>query len=129
AVLAGPGSGATMPAHLIVLVDVSASMDYLMRHDPDAKEFGPTLTEGELSRRVESVVPSRREVAVAVAQKLAARLGPDDLLTLVAFDDKAHVLGVALPAGAPDALRAAVQRLAQVGGGGTSLGQGLQAVR
>jgi hypothetical protein len=129
AVLSHLESDTALPAHLIVLVDVSASMDYLMRPDPDAKIVGQVLTEGQASRSVESKVPSRREVACDVTQRLAARLGSDDLLTLVAFDDQAHVLANGVPASAPDKLRDAIHQLGDVGGGGTSLGRGLQAVR
>jgi hypothetical protein len=129
AVLGNLGSDTALPAHLIVLVDVSASMDYLMRPDPDAKIVGEVLTEGRTARSVESKVPSRREVACEVTQRLASRLGGDDLLTLVAFDDQAHVLANGVPAGARDKLREAIHQLADVGGGGTSLGRGLQAVR
>jgi hypothetical protein len=129
AVLGGLGSDTALPAHLIVLVDVSASMDYLIRHDPDARVIGKVLTEGQASRSVESNVPSRREVACAVTQRLAGRLGNDDTLTLVAFDDQAHVLANGVPARARQQLTDAIQRLGEVGGGGTSLGRGLQAVR
>ena len=67
-----------------------------MRPDPNAKILGPVDTEGRPSRSVVSDVPSRREVACDVVGKLAGRLGPDDLLTLVAFDDQAHVLATGL---------------------------------
>src|SRR6516164_9499567 len=66
AVLGNLGSDTALLAHLIVLVDVSASMDYLIRPDPDAKIVGQVLTEGQASRSVESKVPSRREVACEV---------------------------------------------------------------
>ncbi len=78
--------------HLILLVDVSGSMDFLVRHDPNAQKIGEGVTEGKAAQRVVSDVPSRREMACAVVQKLVERLGPDDLITLIAFDDKAHVL-------------------------------------
>jgi hypothetical protein len=128
-VLSAEAAAPALPAHLIVLVDVSASMDYLIRHDPDAKVLGEVLTEGRASRSVVSNVPSRREVACAVVQRLIERLGPDDLLSVVAFDDQAHVLANSLPPAARDALRETVRQLGKVGGGGTSLGRGLQAVR
>jgi hypothetical protein len=129
AVLGNLGSDTALPAHLIVLVDVSASMDYLMRHDPDARVIDSVLTEGQPSRRVQSSVPSRREVACEVTQRLALRLGPQDTMTLVAFDDQAHVLANGIPARERDRLREAIQRLLDAGGGGTALGKGLQAVR
>jgi Ca-activated chloride channel family protein len=121
--------GAALPAHLIVLVDVSASMDYLIRPDPDAKILGEVLTEGQASRQVASHVPSRREVAGSVVAKLIAHLGPDDRLTLVAFDDQAHVLAHHLASTSTAQVRSVLSQLAKVGGGGTSLGRGLQAVR
>jgi hypothetical protein len=129
AVLGGLASDTALPAHLIVLVDVSASMDYLMRHDPDARVVGSITTEGQASRAVESNVPTRREVACEVTQRLAAQLGNDDTLTLVAFDDQAHVLANGVPARARQQLTEAIHRLGDVGGGGTALGRGLQAVR
>jgi hypothetical protein len=129
AVLGGLGSDTALPAHLIVLVDVSASMDYLMRHDPDAKVVGDVLTEGQASKSVQSSVPSRRDVACQVTQRLASRLGHDDSMTVVAFDDQAHVLANGVPARAQGQLTEAIHRLGDVGGGGTSLGRGLQAVR
>jgi Ca-activated chloride channel family protein len=124
---ADPSPG--LPAHLILLVDVSQSMDYLIRHDPNAREVGEVLAEGAPATGVESDVPSRREVACHVVSQLVGRLGPDDLLSLVAFDDQAHVLASALPPTARAELDEAVRQLGEVGGGGTSLGQGLQAVR
>jgi Mg-chelatase subunit ChlD len=128
-VLAIAGGRTSLPAHLIVVVDVSDSMDYLIRYDPAATAVGETLTEGEQSQKVVSSVPSRREVACSVVEKLAARMSGDDLLTLVAFDEKAHVLAVGIsPADAGD-VRTALRQLAQVGGGGTSMGRGLEAVR
>jgi hypothetical protein len=129
AVLGNLGSGTALPTHLIVLVDVSASMDYLMRHDPNARVVGSVVTEGQASRSVESSVPSRREVACEVTKRLAARLGPDDRLTVVAFDDQAHVLANGVSGQQSDQLRKAIDQLADVGGGGTSMGRGLQAIR
>ena len=57
------GDHTVLPAHLIVLMDVSGSMDYLMRPDPSAKVVGEVLAEGRRARSVETSVPSRREVA------------------------------------------------------------------
>jgi hypothetical protein len=128
-VLATNATHPTLPAHLIVLVDVSASMDCLIRTDPNAQVLGQILTEGRASRSVVSEVPSRREVACAVVAKLAERLGPDDLLTLVAFDDQAHVLANQVSPAARELMRTAVRRLGEVGGGGTSMGRAIQAVR
>jgi hypothetical protein len=121
--------GAALPAHLLVLVDVSASMDYLIRPDPNAKVLGDVVTEGQTSRHVASQVPSRREVACAVVEKLIARLDTEDRLTLIAFDDEAHVLAHQLAATSLPQVRAALNQLARTGGGGTSLGKALQALR
>src|SRR5262249_29728723 len=129
ALQASPSGATALPAHLIVLVDVSASMDYLIRPDPNAKVLGQVLTDGRASRSVVSQGPSRREVACAVVEQLAGRLSGDDRLTLVAFDDQAHVLLNAAPPTAAAQVQDAVKRLARVGGGGTALGRGLQAVR
>ncbi len=118
-----------LPAHLIVVVDVSGSMDYLMRHDPKAKNMGEVLAEGQKAQSVQSDVPSRREVACAVVEKLASRLGHDDLLSVVAFDDQAHVLATCIAPAVQEQVKATVKKLARVGGGGTSMGRGLAAVR
>jgi hypothetical protein len=118
-----------LPAHLIVLVDVSGSMDFLVRFDPNAKNLGDALTEGRASQKVVSNVPSRREMACTVVQKLAERLSANDLLTLVAFDDKPYVLAQCVSPENLDALWSAVQKLSEVGGGGTAMGQGIEAVR
>jgi Mg-chelatase subunit ChlD len=118
-----------LPMHLIFLVDVSGSMNFLIRPDPAAQIIGPVLTEGVASTGVVSAVPSRREVACLVLNQLIEQLGPDDLLSLVAFDDQAHVLASAVPASARAQLREAVRQLEEVGGGGTCLGLGLGAVR
>src|SRR5690349_3208832 len=74
-------AGPSLPMHIIVLVDVSASMDYLVRFDPNAKKLGQQLTEGQASEKVLSSVPSRREMACSVVKKLAERLNSADLLT------------------------------------------------
>src|SRR5262245_53196334 len=63
-----------LPAHVIVLVDVSGSMDFLVRFDPNAQNLGDGMIEGQASQKVVSSVPSRREMACAVVQKLAERL-------------------------------------------------------
>jgi hypothetical protein len=120
---------ASLPTHLILLVDVSGSMDFLMRHDPGAQNLGEGLIEGRASHKVVSNVPSRRETACAVVQKLAERLHAEDLLTLVAFDDKAYVLAQAMDPSDLDRLWKVIQHLSEVGGGGTRLGLGLEAVR
>jgi hypothetical protein len=122
-------TGNGLPAHLLFLVDVSASMEYLVRFDPNAKNVGPTLTEGRASQKVVSDVPSRREMACAVVQKLAERLQSEDLFTLVAFDDKAHVLAQGIGPVEVDVLWKALQELGEVGGGGTAMGQGLASIR
>src|SRR5262245_32951878 len=123
-------SGApTLPVHIILLVDVSGSMDFLMRHDPGAKTVGEGMTEGRASQKVVSDVPSRREMAAAVVQKLAERLGADDLMTVVAFDDKPYVLAKALAPAALDQLWSSIQKLGEVGGGGTAMGEGFAAIR
>jgi len=122
-------SQVALPAHLIVLVDVSGSMDFLVRHDPNATNVGEALTEGRASQKVVSNVPSRREMACTVVQKLAERLHADDLLTLVAFDEKAYVLAECVSPENLDAVWPAIQKLGEVGGGGTSMGHGIEAVR
>ena len=123
------GDHTVLPTHLIVLVDVSGSMDYLMRHDPNAKKVGDIVTEGRKAQSVQSDVPSRREVACAVVNRLTEQMGGDDLLTLVAFDEQAHVLGLGIAPTATDQVRSAIKHLGRVGGGGTSMGRGLEAVR
>jgi hypothetical protein len=125
----GSGDHTALPAHLIVLADVSGSMDFLMRHDPNAMTVGEVVAEGRKAQRVKSDVPSRREVACAVVKRLAEKMGGDDLLTLVAFDDQAHALALGIAPPAAEQVRSAVKHLRRVGGGGTSMGRGLQEVR
>lgn len=118
-----------VPIHLLLLVDVSGSMDILVRPDPQARTLGAKVTEGIASQAVVSDVPSRRETACSVVRKMIERLQPDDWITLVAFDDQPHVLAHSTPAANRALFAAAVERLRKVGGGGTALGHGLQAVR
>lgn len=125
----GAGSTSKLPVHLLLLVDVSGSMDFLVRHDPNAQKVGEGVTEGKAAQRVVSDVPSRREMACTVVQKLAERLGPDDMITLVACDDKPHVLLQQVSPMAADTVLTALRTLGSVGGGGTALGQGLAALR
>jgi hypothetical protein len=122
-------AGGPLPVHLLLLVDVSGSMDFLVRHDPKARTVGQKVTDGRTAQQVVSEVPSRREMACAVVRKLAERLGPLDLFTLVAFDDHVHVLAQGLGPSDVDSLNRSLRPLTTVGGGGTALGQGLDAVR
>jgi hypothetical protein len=120
---------APLPTHLILLVDVSGSMNVLVRFDPNAQKIGEGVTEGKASQRVVSDVPSRREMACEVVQRMAERLQSSDLLTLIAFDDNAYVLARAINPDAMDLLGPALQKLARVGGGGTSAGQAFTELR
>jgi hypothetical protein len=128
AVLAA-GPAPSLPTHLIVLVDVSGSMDVLVRFDPNAQKVGDVLTEGKAAERVVSEVPSRREMACEVVQKMAERLQSGDLLTVIAFDDQAYILARAISPDALDLVSATIQKLGKVGGGGTSLGDAFNALR
>lgn len=121
--------GGPATVHLLLLVDVSGSMDFLVRHDPKAQAVGQKVTEGQKAQKVVSDVPSRREMACTVVQKLAERLGADDLLSIVGFDDNAHVLAQCLSPSNLDGLNKAIRKLTKVGGGGTSLVKGLEAIR
>ncbi len=118
-----------IPTHLILLVDVSESMDVLVRRDPNAQKVGAASAEGKAAQRVVSEVPSRREMAAGVVQKMVERLHGDDLLTLIAFDDKAHVLAQAVSPNDMDFVWNAIQKLNTVGGGGTALGNAFESVR
>jgi len=125
----GSAVSVKLPVHLLLLVDVSGSMDFLVRHDPNAKRLGEGMTEGKAAQRVQSEVPSRREMACTVAQKLVERLGPEDMFTLIAFDERAHVLCEQISPLAVEAVQGAIRTLGTVGGGGTNMGQGLAAIR
>ena len=59
----GSAPPAAIPSHLILLVDVSESMDVLVRRDPNAQKVGAASAEGKAAHRVVSEVPSRREMA------------------------------------------------------------------
>ena len=120
---------ATIPTHLILLVDVSESMDVLVRRDPNAQKVGAGSAEGKAAQRVVSEVPSRREMASDVVQKMVERLQGDDLLTLIAFDDNPHVLAQAISPNDIDNVWSAIQKLSTVGGGGTAMGKAFESVR
>jgi hypothetical protein len=53
----------------------------------------------------------------------------DDLLTLIAFDDKPHVLVQAVSPNDMDTIWSAIQKLNTVGGGGTAMGNAFESVR
>jgi hypothetical protein len=129
ALAASSAPPAALPTHLILLVDVSGSMNVLVRHDPNAQKVGDGYTEGKFAHRVVSDVPSRREMAQSVVQKMVERLSGDDLFTLIAFDDSAHVLVQAVSPNDLDALWSGIQKLGRVGGGGTRAGQAFDAIR
>jgi hypothetical protein len=118
-----------IPSHLVLLVDVSGSMDVLVRHDPNATRVGEALAEGKSAQKVVSDVPSRREMACGLVQRMVERLQGDDLLTLIAFDDKPYVLAQAVSPNDMDATWLAIQKLGKVGGGGTALGRAFEALR
>ncbi|MBI3823668.1 MAG: VWA domain-containing protein [Planctomycetes bacterium] len=119
----------SIPTHLILLVDVSESMDVLVRRDPKAQKVGVASAEGKAAQRVVSEVPSRREMAADVVQKMVERLAGDDLLTIIAFDDQPHLLAQAIIPSDMDAVWSAIQQLNSVGGGGTAMGKAFEAVR
>ena len=121
------GEGASLPAHLIVVVDVSGSMHMLIEPDPNARTLGSSTIEGRSMSEVESSVPSRRMVAVNVVLRLVEQMGPSDRMTLIAFDDQAHPLARGLGRGRE--LDDAVRQLVDVGGGGTALGTAFSEVR
>jgi hypothetical protein len=129
AVLADPHTGGALPAHLFVLVDVSGSMDFLMRHDPNATALGEQVTEGRTSVSVHSEVPSRREVACVVVRHMIESLGPQDVCTIIGFDDQLHVLASGVGPSNSKEIARALHRLAGVGGGGTVAGAALEHVR
>ena len=125
----GSAPAATIPTHLILLVDVSESMDVLVRRDPSAQKVGAASAEGKVAQRVVSDVPSRREMACDVVQKMVERLAGDDLLTLIAFDDHPHVLAKAVSPNNMDVVWSAIKKLSTVGGGGTAMGHAFECVR
>ncbi|MGH7136528.1 MAG: vWA domain-containing protein [Pirellulales bacterium] len=115
----------TLPAHLIVVVDVSGLMQDLIQADPNARIVGRGSSEGKDVTIVETDVPSRLQVAERVVQRLADRLTQGDRMSLVAFDHQAHPLA---RSAIGSELQQAVRQLADTGGGGTSMGRGFQAV-
>mgnify|MGYP002784871919 CR=1 FL=1 len=119
----------TIPSHLILLVDVSGSMDVLVRRDPNAQKLGAGSAEGKAAQRVVSEVPSRREMAANVVQRMVERLHGEDLLTLIAFDDKPYLLAKAVRPDDLDAVGNAIQQLQQEGGGGTAIGKAFECIR
>jgi Ca-activated chloride channel family protein len=122
------GSDTALPAHLIVVVDVSGSMNTIIREDPNARVVGSGMAEGQTVSYIETTVPTRLVVAQGVVKRLIERMGPSDRLTLVAFDHQAYPLATGLSAAQSADLRGALEQLAETGGGGTSMGKGFQAV-
>ena len=121
------GDTATLPAHFVVIVDVSGSMHSMIEPDPKAKVIGSTSIEGVTMSTVETEVPSRRQVAIKAVLRLVERMGSADRMTLVAFDDQSHVLAEGLPLG--EKLQQAVRELVDVGGGGTCIGRAFESIR
>jgi Ca-activated chloride channel family protein len=122
------GPEQSLPAHLIVLVDVSGSMQEIIRDDPHARVIGHDTSEGQPVSIVQTSVPSRLAVAQGVVKRLIDRMKPTDRLTLVAFDHQAYPLLAATSAADKLAMYRAAGGLSEAGGGGTSLGRGFQAV-
>ncbi len=125
----GTGATGSLPVHLLLLVDVSASMDFLVRHDPNAQNLGQGVSEGKRAQNVISDVPSRREMACTVVQRLAQKLQSTDRISVVAFDDMGYLLASNVDPTSVEALADALLKLNSVGGGGTNLTQGLEVVR
>src|SRR5882672_3148953 len=107
----GGAAAAPIPTHLILLVDVSESMDVLVRRDPNAQKVGAGSAEGKAAQRVVSDVPSRREMACDVVQKMVERIATDDFLTLIAFDDQPYILAQAVSPNDMDTVWSAIQKL------------------
>lgn len=114
----------SLAAHVVVIVDVSGSMQYLIRDDPNCKIVGENIVEGKHSTVVETEVPSRAQVAQNVVRQISQMMTANDRMTLIAFDHQAYTLANHQAKG--DLLERAVDQLEQVGGGGTSMGRGLQ---
>jgi hypothetical protein len=121
------GAAAALPAHLIVVVDVSGSMQTLIEPDPNARVIRQSTIEGQVVTEVETTFPSRLVVAANVVRRMIARMEPADRMTLVAFDHKAYSLARSLGPGRE--LEEAVGQIEKTGGGGTSLGEALASVR
>lgn len=126
---APPPPPPSIPTHLILMVDVSESMDVLVRRDPNAQRVGSGSAEGRAAQRVVSDVPSRREMACDVVQKMIERLSGDDLVTLIAFDHQTHMLAQAISPNDMDQVFSSIQQLSTVGGGGTAMGNAFEQVR
>jgi hypothetical protein len=124
----GGAAPVTIPTHLIMLVDVSESMDVLVRRDPNAQKVGAGSAEGKAAQRVVSDVPSRREMAASVVAKMVERLQGDDLLTLIAFDDKPYLLAQAVSPSESETVAGAIAQLSTAGGGGTAMGKAFASV-
>jgi hypothetical protein len=118
-----------VPVHMILVVDVSGSMNILVRKDPGARTVGQRRAEGRTTSQVVSDVPSRREMACRVVRELVSKLGPDDWFTLVAFDQEPYLLAQGMSIRENEATKSALQRLGGVGGGETSLGKALDLVQ
>src|SRR5438876_9182953 len=74
------GPEQSLPAHLIVVVDVSGSMHEIIRDDPHARIVGHDISEGQPVALVHTSVPSRLAVAQGVVRRLIDRMKPTDRL-------------------------------------------------
>jgi Ca-activated chloride channel family protein len=131
AVLKGLLEGAApgLPTHLVLVLDVSGSMNTLIRDDPHARVVKDVVVEGVRMREVETNVPSRKKVVAEVARRIVRRLGPEDAISIVAFDHSVYELASRVSGAAPRAALDAIDRLAEEGGGGTQLKLGLERAR
>lgn len=123
------GGVPALPMHLVLVLDVSGSMNALMRDDPKARKVGTATIDGLEATIVESNVPTRKMVIANVARRMVGKLGAEDLISIVAFDHQAYELAARVPGNAPERALRAIDRLADEGGGGTQLKSGLDRAR
>ena len=123
------GTASALPTHIVLVLDVSGSMNTLIRDDPHAKRLGTTVVEGVRMTQVETSVPSRKRVVAEVARRIVKRLTPSDEISIVAFDHAAYELAARVRGSAPSAALDAIDRLEEEGGGGTQLKLGLERAR
>jgi Ca-activated chloride channel family protein len=123
------GAAPSLATHIVLVLDVSGSMNTLIRHDPHARQVGSTVVEGVRMTSVETTVPTRKQVVAEVARRIVKRLGPEDAISIVAFDHSVYELAARVSGASPGPALQALDRLQDEGGGGTQLKLGLERAR
>ncbi len=117
------GSFMRRPLNVVLLIDISASM----LDSPDDSYFYPPLAYslfGPIRLEPQEVNGSKLELARTIAYRVLDQLGPDDLVSIVTFNQDSHVLTEGVSVTDSGALGDVIAALK--GSGNTNLEQGLR---